>query len=155
MLLVSLSKKIINERIEISSLVGGEFFAFKKSCLKELLENAIKLSSEISIRTEEQVLTILHAVSPFRVMDLAVYRCWTSVSHMDLPPDWTRFMFLHLPSEKNLGFLKLYERLQIFEKEKLAPSEFKSLVATVFPLGKGAWLKVLIRKIVGIVKQRN
>jgi len=97
--------------IKVTEYIGGEFFSFKKGSINSLIEtfqSLLNYKGNPVLLTEEQILTIAHSKKKFLTYKPAIYRLWTSLSNFHIPFDYKKYIFLHLPSEKEGGLSKLF-----------------------------------------------
>ncbi|HIF9382740.1 hypothetical protein [Photobacterium damselae] len=103
--LADIYKSIFNRSIVISDKVGGEFFCFKKSDknnIFEYFECILQSKYNESIKTEEQILSMVNSDFPLGQHTKLIKRVWTTPKCFNLKSqDINDFYFLHLPSEKD------------------------------------------------------
>ncbi len=122
---------------EIVNLIGGEFFAFKKSQISEFLSyfHAVNISKYNSkLTTEEQILTLVNAQISWSVFPDAICRVWTTLRVFSIPNDPSNYIFLHLPSEKELGLNKLFSATQNIDPHLMNVQNFHQLFYRCIPL---------------------
>jgi hypothetical protein len=102
---------VLSNKIEILEFVGGEFFGFVKSNVSNYKEKYLKLllNKNMIFTTEEQILTILNTLDKFNSHPLSIYRIWNTLKKIDVPMNYNEYIFLHLPSDKELGLDKLFK----------------------------------------------
>jgi hypothetical protein len=144
-------KNIFPNSIIITETIGGEFFLFKKGeSYIEIIRNKYKLLLESnmaeSITTEEQILTMLNADSKFVGVPRSIFRIWTTYRHRDIHKEFNKFIFLHLPSEKQYGLNRLFSCLIGMSPSEVNPRQLKILILNCIPinnLAKLYFLKVM------------
>jgi hypothetical protein len=141
--------KIFLHRIKIISTMGGEFFAFRKD------ENLEKFRAQYEqllnsphghlLTTEEQILTMCNADMSFMDFEFSVYRIWTSYRNHDVPKNLSRFIFLHLPSEKTYGLSRLFKHLIEMVPSSLTSDELNKIIYKCVPIN--SFIRLYFRKI--------
>lgn len=129
--LENIGAKTFGRAPEIKSLIGGEFFLFRKNTIgtSQRLFSALRKSNySKSLSTEEQILTIVHGLYPWRSYPNAIHRVWTTIKHFDLPKHPEANIFLHLPSEKEDGLNKLFNLTKDVDPQKLSEADFHLLL---------------------------
>ena len=145
---------LLKEDINVSYLIGGEFFGISKFVLKKYCHDFNALSSITRISTEEQVLTLSHAAHGFSITKFEICRIWTTLKKLTIPINWQDYTFLHLPSEKSTGLIQIFNFLYVNDLENLdrndiiAEIKFRLNLSNVFLL----YYKLIARKILGIIK---
>jgi hypothetical protein len=92
---------ILHRPINIKKLLGGEYFAFKKSSLSRSVEDFNSLLKHDIFTTEEQILSIaLSGLNCVQYSNYEIYRLWITIKYMDIPSNYKSYVFLHMPSEK-------------------------------------------------------
>lgn len=137
--LENIGAKIFGRTPEIKNLIGGEFFLFRKNAIEasQQLFSAIRKSNySKSLSTEEQILTIVHGLYPWRSYPNAIHRVWTTIRHFDLPKHLQANIFLHLPSEKEDGLNKLFEFTKDVDPQKLSEADFRLLLKNCIRLDR-------------------
>jgi len=123
--LENIFESVFSSGINIKYTIGGEFFAFNKNeNLKKFraqCERLLTSQHRDLLTTEEQILTMLNANTNFFNIEFSIYRIWTAYRNYDVSSDFSKFTFLHLPSEKIDGLSKLF--IQLVE---MTPSDFTS-----------------------------
>lgn len=120
--LTAIASELDKHAQPIVDLIGGEFFGFTKNHLKNEINDFRKLlnyDSSKALSTEEEILTIKNSIVKYRIINYHIYRIWTTLHLIDIPKDWAKYSFLHLPSEKESGLLRLFNRLSIVSKSEL------------------------------------
>lgn len=144
---------VFNVTGSINASIGGEFFGFKKGYIDDVLLIFDKLlgskySDELS--TEEQILTITNSLIVFSQFPYAICRIWSSLSFIKIPKNIERFIWLHLPSEKEDGLNVLFNRFKSVPANKLDGSNFTKILFEVIPLKSRRYL--FFKKIINKVK---
>lgn len=118
----------------IKRLIGGEFFCFRKSQVSNLnkLFSLFKASNYLS--TEEQILTLIDAHKPWCVFHQSIFRVWTTLKVFKIPKKNHKYIFLHLPSEKESGLSRLfYEAIKV-NPHNMSEMDFHKLFDRCIPL---------------------
>ncbi len=139
-------------KINIKSLIGGEFFCFNKYQITELTRyfSVFKnpdYSSQIT--TEEQILTLVNAQKPWATFPEGIYRVWTTLRVFKIPQKNLNYIFLHLPSEKEAGLNKLFNATKNIDPHNKTANDFYLLFYKCIPLKRSyfLYLSKLISKI--------
>jgi len=96
---------------KIKTLIGGEFFGFKKANLTDILRISDYFLNYSDLTTEEQILSIINAQLNFCFFNNTIFRVWTSYKFYKVPKD-NNYFFLHFPAEKKFGIFYLFESLK-------------------------------------------
>jgi hypothetical protein len=139
-------------KTNIKSLIGGEFFCFNKYQISELRSyfrvfNKPEYFSQIT--TEEQILTLVNAQEPWAFFPEGICRVWTTIRVFKIPQKNLNYIFLHLPSEKEVGLNKLFNATKHIDPHNIAKSDFHLLFYRCIPLNRPyiLYLSKLISKI--------
>jgi hypothetical protein len=101
---------ILHRQVNIKKLLGGEYFAFKKSSLSRSVEDFNSLLKYDIFTTEEQILSIAFSDSNcVQYANYEVYRLWITITYMDIPSNYKSYVFLHMPSEKEDTLDRLFK----------------------------------------------
>jgi hypothetical protein len=143
--------------IDIKETIGGEFFLFKKgSPYTEVLRNKYKILFEsnlgIKLTTEEQILTMLNANIQFNNVQWSIHRIWTTYRHRDIPKQFNKFIFLHLPSEKQYGLSRLFHCLVFISPGDVSPDKINAIILKCIPLNN--LIKLYLKKITKDVRSK-
>jgi hypothetical protein len=155
--LENIGAKIFARPPEIKSLIGGEFFLFRKNTIgaSQRLFSALRKSNySKSLSTEEQILTIVHGLYPWRNYPHAIHRVWTSIMHFDLPKHSQANIFLHLPSEKEDALDKLFNLTKDMDPHNLNEADFRLLLKNCIRLDSpiSLYISKIANKIKGYLK---
>jgi hypothetical protein len=139
---------------KIERLIGGEFFCFRKNQISAIDKSfdTINNSNHSNIlTTEEQILTLAHAQKPWAIFPQAIYRVWTTLRVFKIPKNNNKFIFLHLPSEKEFGLNKLFNATKKIVPYNMTEFDFRLLFHQCIPLNRSyiIYLSKLIRRILG------
>lgn len=141
------------KQMNIKILIGGEFFCFNKYQVSELTSYFRRIlynpnySSQIT--TEEQILTLVNAQEPWAFFPEGICRVWTTLRVFKIPKKNFNYIFLHLPSEKEVGLNKLFNATKDIDPHNMTESDFHLLFYRCIPLKRPyvLYLSKLISKI--------
>ena len=139
-------------QMNIKSLIGGEFFCFNKYQISELTSHFRVFNNPIyssQITTEEQILTLVNAQKPWGFFPEGICRVWTTLRVFKIPKTNFNYIFLHLPSEKEVGLNKLFNVAKDINPHNITISDFHLLFYRCIPLRQPYffYLSKLISKI--------
>ncbi len=137
--LENIYKNIFSHSIEIKETIGGEFFLFRKgNNFTKILRSKCKLLLESNsagkLTTEEQILTMLNSNLQFDHIKWSIYRIWTTYRHRDIHKEFYKFIFLHLPSEKQNGLSLLFSFLVTISPRDVNPHQINTIILNCIPL---------------------
>ena len=143
---------VFGRQINIKNLIGGEFFCFNKYHITELTRyfsvfNNPNYASQIT--TEEQILTLVNAQEPWEIFPEGICRVWTTLRVFKMPQKNLNYIFLHLPSEKEVGLNMFFNATINIDPHNIMESDFHLLLYRCIPLKRPYFLYMskLISKI--------
>ena len=152
--LENIFESVFSSEITIKNTIGGELFAFNKNdALKKFREQYDQLLTQPYcdlITTEEQILTMLNANANFLNIEFSIYRIWTAYRNYDVPNDFSKFTFLHLPSEKVGGLSRIFKQLVEMTPSNLTSDSLNKVIYSLMPIHNP--LKLYLLKLVNDFK---
>jgi hypothetical protein len=143
---------------KIEGLIGGEFFCFRKnqiSAIAKLFKVLNDSNHSNILSTEEQILTLVHAQKPWAIFPQAIYRVWTTLRVFKIPKNNKKYIFLHLPSEKEVGLNKLFNITKNRKPLNMTEIDFRQLFYRCIPLHQpfSLYFSKLMNKVICYFRQ--